>query len=312
MQRSFWQRLLARPWFRAQLCSGIIGSTLLVGGVAYGAHRAKETALRLGSEIMTSAGPSQKGDSIYFNGAHFFFDTQVLNAKLEDVLAGAEAICHKEGEDLVRDLGPRFQALPESIVPSALLGRVDLSQALTVSTDSEGKSGEVACWVRRSQGPKKTIIERVKSFTQSFDLAEFGSLQFVHAERYGNRTLVRMLWSEGALSLPDVFPENKDTPGHDLTGLPRPVGSIRIIAAHVEGAGRHIVGYESHQTPDQLNAFYARELPKLGWKEIDLGEMPAGEPLLQHAYQNGERHALLALSVGDQVTGATWIEVPTE
>ena len=312
MKKSIWQRLSAKPWLRAQLCSAVMGSTLLVGGVAYASHRAKETALRLGSEIMTSAGPSQKGASIYFNGAHFFFDTQVLNSKLEDVMAGAQAICQKEGEDLVHDLGPRFDSLPADIASKALLSQLDVSKALTVSTDSNGNSGEVACWVRRSQGPKKTMFERAKSFAQSFDLSEFGSLQFIHAERHGNRTLVRMLWSEGSLSLNDLFPEKKDTPGHDLTDLPRPVGSIRIIAAHVEGAGRHVVGYESHQTPEQLNAFYARELSALGWQEIDLGERPDGEPPLQHAYQRGERHALLALTVGEEVTGATWLEVPTQ
>src|SRR6187402_1012050 len=104
MKRSIWQRMLEKPWFRAQLCASIMGSTMLIGGVAYASHRAKLTALKLGSEIMTNVGPSSKGDSISFNGAHFYFDTQVLNAKLEDVMAGAEAICQKESQDMVTEL----------------------------------------------------------------------------------------------------------------------------------------------------------------------------------------------------------------
>ena len=310
-QHTFFRRMLGKPWVRVQLCALTMGGILLAGTGAYAAHRAKDSAVRLGAEIMTNASPTSTGDSIAFNGSHFYFSVRVLNAKVEDVLRGAEAICKREGADLERDLTPTLSKLPlGELGVSTMASELDVSRLLTVRSEA-GKSGEVGCWVRRSQGPQRSVFERVRAFGNSLDFSEFGSLQFVHAEQHGDKTLVRVLWSEGHLSMRDFFPENSDTPGRDLDALPRPPGSFRVISAHVQGAGRHVVGYQSPQTPEQLNAFYAEQLPKLGWSEIDLGEQAqSGAGLLQHAYQRPGRHALLALTPGDEGTGATFIELP--
>lgn len=311
------RRLLKKPWFRAQICATSMGAILLAGTAAYGAHRAKDSALRLGSEILTSAAPTSSADSISFNGAHFYFSVRVLNAKLSDVLSGAEAICKREGADLERDLGPALAKVPlGELGAAALTDELDVSRLLTVRTEADA-TGEVGCWVRRGQGEPRSIWQRARAFGESLDFSEFGSLQFVHAEQHGNRTLVRVLWSEGKLSMRDFFPENRDTPGTDLSDLPRPPGSFRVISAHVQGANRHVVGYQSAQTPEQLNAFYGEHLSKLGWSEIDLGghEEQTGT-LLQHAYEREGRHALLALtpsaSEDEPGTGATFVEFPKQ
>jgi hypothetical protein len=314
MENTFWRRMLARPWVRAQLCSGIMGSVLLAGGAAYAAHRAQTSAVELGSEILTNVAPLKGAESVSFNGAHFFFANQIINAKLDTVLAGAESICKKEGADLKRDLGGTLANVPVTILPPAIAREADFTSLLTSGKKTE-KSGEVACWVRRSQTAQRSILQRVAAFSESFDLSEFGSLQFMHAEAMGaDKTLVRMVWSEGKVSLRELFPEDKDTPGHDLPDLPRPVGSFRVVSAHVQGAGHDLVSYQSSQTPEQLDAFYAKQMKTLGWQEVDLGERTEEErqEYSQHAYRRAGRSALLALTPGDQFTDATFIELPQQ
>ncbi len=313
MKKTLSLRLMSKPWLRAQICAAAMGSVLLLGTGAYASHHAKAIALKLGAEILSNAAPTSAADSIEFNGAHFYFSTAVLNAKLDDVLNGAEAICKREGADFENQLGPVVAALPSADLPAGISrSDVDLSRVLTVRADTD-QSGEVGCWVRRSTKPKRTVLESARAFAESFDLAEFGSLQFVHAEQHGGKTFVRVLWSEGTLSLRDVFPENRDTPGRDLESVPRPVGSFRVLSAHIQNAGRHVVGYQSPDTPQQINGFYGAELPKLGWHEIDLGqpEVDSG-PLLQHAYEKPGRRALLALTPSDDGTGTTWVELPAQ
>ncbi len=308
---STFRKLLSKPWVRAQACAWVLGSIVLSGGAAYAAHRARYSALQLGSEILTNVAPMQGAESLSFNGAHFFFANQVVNAKLDDVIAGAESLCKKDGADLQRDLAPTLAHLPASMLAPALPSQVDFSTLLTTSKKN-GKSGEVACWVRRKD-LNRTAMERVKAFAQSLDMSTFGSLQFMHAEAIGeNKTMVRMLWSEGGLALRQMFPESKDTPGHDLPDLPRPLGSFRVVSAHVDGAQRDLVSYQSPQTPEQLDAFYAQEMKTRGWEEVDLGERSEEDrrEFSQHAYRKAGRAALLALTPGDEFTDATFIEMP--
>ena len=313
MKTPFWRRMIAKPWVRAQLCGSLMGSVLLCGGGAYAAHRAHSSAVQLGSEILTNVAPMKGADSISFNGAHFYFATQMYNAKLDVVLAGAESACKKEGADLERDLGASLNRVPENILPAAAVRQLDFSNLMT-SGKKTAQAGEVACWVRRSHDASRTVMDRVAAFAASFDLAEFGSLQFMHAEAVGDRTLVRMVWSEGKLSLRDMFPEDKDTPGRDLAELPRPPGSFRIVSAHVDGVGRDLVSYQSAQPLAQVEAFYASEMKHLGWEEVDLGERSPEErsEYGQHAYRRPGRTALLALTPGDQLTDATFIEMPRD
>ena len=263
---------------------------------------------------MTNVAPLKGAESISFNGAHFYFANQVVDAPLETVLAGAQSLCSKDGADIKRDLGATLNGVPASVLAPSLLAQADFSTLLTTVRKTE-KGGEVACWVRREHSANRTVMERISAFAQSFDMSEFGSLQFMHADAMGpNKTMVRMVWSQGKLAMREMFPENQDTPGYDLALLPRPPGSFRVVSAHVEGAKHDLVSYQSAQTPEQLDAFYATEMKKLGWEEADLGERTESErqEYSQHAYRRAGRTAVLALTPGDEFTDATFIELPAE
>jgi hypothetical protein len=312
---NFLARVAAKPWVRTQVCASAMGVVLLAGTVAYGAYRAKDSARKLGAEILTNIAPTDGADSIEFNGAHFYFAAKTLDADVDSVLIRAKEICAHEGADLERELGPVTARIPIA----KLMGNpaadqaLGLNKLLTVETDN-GHAGDVGCWVRRSHDPSTGILERVRKFAKTGDLAEFGSLQYIHAEQHGKKTAVRILWSEGPLSISNMFPKQGDTPGRDIDAVPRPPSSARILFGKIQSSDREVVGYRSTQTPEQVNSFYAKELPGLGWREIDLGVTPdtdSAKVPLRHVYEHAQRRALLAITPSDDSTGATWIEFPS-
>ena len=126
----------------------------------------------------------------------------------------------------------------------------------------------------------------------------------------GKKTLVRAIWSQGPLSLHSIFPSEGDTPGRDLDGLPRPKSSSRILAAHIEGQNRHVVGYTSAEKPAQVLEFYTKELGAKGWKPVGLDNEKHGGPDISRAYQRDRDLALLVISPDDKGAFATWMLVP--
>jgi hypothetical protein len=311
---------LAKPWVRAQLCATIIGSMLSVGGVAYAKHRARTFALKVGSEVLVNM-PDGGTEAVVFNGARFFFDAVVTDKSVDSVLSRAEDLCADEAKDLKDELGPLMHYLAPHLSDAS--GDMRTSSLLTVRSDkpvevpnasaSDQSSGDVACWVRR-EGIGKTLVDRAKAFASTFDLSEFGSLQYVHATKQGNKTLVRVIRSQGPLALNDIFPDDGDVPGRELNGVPRPPESDRILSAYIEGQRRDVVGYASPSKPAEIVGFYAEQLAKNGWTEVSLDSdrNPIPGPTLMRAYQRDRHAALLAVSPDSNGKGssATWVSIP--
>lgn len=299
-----WSKLSKKPWLRAQACVAAMGAVLLAGSGTYGAYRAKDSAKRLGSEILSSVEPIG-GELIEFNGARFRFSASVVEDSLESVVERAAKICDRENQDLERELGPALSHIPAS----ALAGqKLEAGKLLTLQSAESSAVGEVGCWARRGSQPQR-FLDRVKRFAETGDLSELGSLSYVRAERHGQKTLVRMLWSEGPLVMNGLFPAEGDVPGQDLQDVPRPVGATRILSARVAGTERHVVGYDTLQSVASLNGFYTTELAKNGWKELDLGATEPPQERLSHAFERGDRRALLALTPSDHGTSATFIQL---
>jgi hypothetical protein len=301
---TLWSKLSAKPWLRAQACLAAMGAVLFAGSATYATYRAKDSATQLGSEILRSVEP-QGDEVIDFNGARFHFSAGVVGEGVQAVVARATQICEQENQDMARELGPALSRLPAS----ALVGqKLEASQLLTLKNSDSSSVGEVGCWRRRS-GTAKRFMERVKRFAESGDLAELGSLSYVRAERHGEKTLVRALWSEGRLAMTSLFPEQGDAPGEDLHDVPRPSGATRILSARVLGTARHVVGYDTALPASQLNQFYTSELAKNGWHELDLGAKEPPSERLSHAFQRAGRRALLALTPNGHGTSATFVEL---
>jgi hypothetical protein len=304
-----WSKLSKKPWLRAQACLAAMGVVLLAGSGTYAAYRAKDAAKRLGSEILTSVDP-QGSEVIEFNGARFNFSASVVEDSLESVVERASKICEQENQDLERELTPALKHIPAS----ALVGqKLDPSKLLTLQSADSTSVGEVGCWARRKDGSApRRFMDRVKRFAETGDLSELGSLSYLRAERHGTKTFVRMLWSEGPLSMGGMFPTEGDVPGEDLKDVPRPEGAARILSARILGTERRVVGYDTKQSVVALNDFYARALVQNGWKELELGMPEAPQEQLGRAYERGGKRALLALTPSDHGTSATWVVLPEQ
>lgn len=299
----FWSKLSAKPWVRVQVCLAAMGAILLAGSATYATYRAKDTAVRLGSEILNAV-DLQGGEVIEFNGARFHFAANVVTDELDVVTERATKLCEQDSHELASELGPALSRLPAS----ALVGHeLDPKKLLLLQSSASSAVSEVGCF-RRSGAGAGRFLDRVKRFAETGDLSEFGSLSYVRAERHGDKTLVRSLWSEGRLAMTSFFPEG-DAPGADLRDVPRPRGATRILSARIMGTERRVVGYDTGLTRAELNEFYGHELQRRGWKEIELGakESPRDRP--SRAFEREQRRALLALTPSDHGTSVTFVEL---
>lgn len=295
---TLWSNLRARPWLRAQACAAATFAVLFAGSATYGAHRAKDSAKRLGSEILSSVAPDGRGDIIEFNGARFYFAATVVEDGLEDVVARATRVCEEQNRDVEQELGPALGRLPVG-------EKLDASKLLLLQSEESSAVGEVGCWANRKGG----LLASVKRFAESGNLAELGSLSYLRAERHGKKTLVRTLWSEGPLTLSQMFPAEGDAPGVDLPDWPRPASAARILSARVVGTERQVVGYDTAQGVAQLNRHYDEALTKSGWKELKLSDTATPT---QRAFERGGRRVLLTFTPSERGTAATFIAMPQQ
>ena len=300
----FWSKLSAKPWVRVQVCLAAMGAVLLVGSATYATHRAKDSAVRLGSEILNAV-DLEGGEVIEFNGARFHFAATVVQEDLDTVAERATQLCERDSQELATDLGPALSRLPAS----ALAGHgLDAKKLLLLDSSASTSVREIGCF-RRQRGGAQRFLERVKRFAETGDLSEFGALSYVRAERHGDKTLVRSLWSEGRLAITSVFPAEGDAPGADLLDVPRPLGATRILSARIEGTERRVVGYDTGRSLAELNDFYGRELQRRGWKELDLGAKEPLDARPARAFEREHRRALLALTATAHGTSATFVEL---
>ena len=294
----------SKPWLRVQLCATAMGCVLLAGSVGYAAHRAQDSARKLGSEILSNVEPMSGAASIEFNGAHFMASTKLMPLPVKDVLNQAEALCRNEGGDLQAAFGPIASKV-------SLRSLTDPAHLMTLRNDTS-QASEIGCWVRRNGG--RSIMDRVRAFVSTGDMSQFGSLQYVRAERVGDQTLVRVVWSEGSLALDSMFPSDGDTPGKDLQNVPRPPHSARILSATVQGSERHVVGYQTSDTPQSVAQFYTAQLAPLGWKEVRASAGQSNDPngedgLLSRFYERDGEKALLGLRGDGDGTSVTWVQL---
>lgn len=300
----FWSKLSAKPWVRVQVCLAAMGAILLAGSATYATYRAKDSAVRLGSEILNAV-DLQGGEIIEFNGARFHFAANVVTEELDAVTERATKLCARDSQDLASDLGPALSRLPAS----ALVGHeLDAKKLLLLQSSASSAVSEIGCF-RRSGAGAGRFLDRVKRFAETGDLSEFGSLSYVRAERHGDKTLVRSLWSEGRLAMSSLFPAEGDAPGADLRDVPRPRGATRILSARIVGTDRRVVGYDTRLTRAELNDFYGPELQRRGWKEIDLGAKESPRERPSRAFEREQRRALLALTPSEHGTSVTFVEL---
>jgi hypothetical protein len=213
---------------------------------------------QLGAQL-ESGGPPR---TLRLNGAQVRLQAQRVDGTLAQVLDQFQQRCRGNNGRFYEQLqaAPQTQGWSEQ-----QLGMLD--GVMRVETP---EAGSVACLDTGSQqGTPETVLARAEKFVATGDLAAFGGLRLLRAEKRSKGVFVVMFWTDGALNVRRMFPAHGDAPGIDFTDLPRPPGSRRILSAWEEGEAPAINIYESRTlTPAQLDHFYRVELARRGWEAL--------------------------------------------
>jgi hypothetical protein len=269
---------------------------LVTGLLAHGVRaQLQDLVQSTGAQMMQLAGtPAENGvpRTLRLNGAQIRLRAQRLPGRtLEDVLDQFQARCRAHNGRFFEQL----QQAPETSTWSEKqIGLLD--GVLRVDGPEEGS---IACMdVGDEKASPSSVLERAQKFVSTGDLASFGGLRMLRAEKRERGVFAVMMWTDGPLNIKQMFPTSGDAPGVDFPDLPRPPGSRRILSAWEEGQSPAINVYE-HKTlkPAQLDRFYRAELPKRGWDP--LLQPSKGEDLLAHPLMVVRDGVTVALSQTD-------------
>jgi hypothetical protein len=184
-------------------------------------------------------GPRQGPSALLVNGAQARVDTRVVDGDPEALLDAAQAGC-KVTSDGIFD---------------------------GVIRDGDDDRGYVACVVPTGESLSAgDVADLVFEVLDSGDISRFGAAHYVYAERSRGRTRVVTVTIDAGLHLGRIFPDQGDVPGSDVSGLPRPERSRRILAATAPGLPYQVVAYQVPGTAADVGASYRTRLTAHGWQ----------------------------------------------
>jgi hypothetical protein len=198
--------------------------------VSHARAQVEQSLQRGGLELLQQLGPELTGDAqeVRLNGQSMFLSSRVLKQRgVAEVLTAVERHCQKP------EAGP--PRIGDTAVPDDAnwdFGRLLISRL----EDPEKRSGQVACLASPDRDRSfDGFTKRLARFAQKFDLAELGQMRYAVArhDAVGNRTHLLLVWSEGSLSVPALFPAEGDAPGSDSAVAPRPPAAVRVLSAEV-------------------------------------------------------------------------------
>ncbi|HSO00453.1 MAG TPA: hypothetical protein VLS89_19310 [Candidatus Nanopelagicales bacterium] len=237
---------------------------LVVGGLslrsAYG--DVKEAALEIGSEL-GRLGDVGEQRPIRLNGQPIFVSSTVQPIPLEELLDKVEERCEKDPMAVVDAL----PGLPEA-ARKELAERQRSRVAAGVVRHEGHDRGMVACFMRpEGAAGVGSRVAALNAFVDTGDLGKLGNLRYVFAERTEDgRSHVVTAWTDGSFNLYDLVAADGDTPGSDLEGVPRPLRSVRLLTASVDGVPYSVRIYDSGAPPEAIIAQYDRDLIERGWE----------------------------------------------
>ncbi len=263
----------------------------------------KESALGVGRELAAFGDLGAGAHVVRLNGEPLLVASTTTEAPIDAVLDRLAVACraHAGGLDL------EVERLPEALA-APLRPRVASGEALGIVRQQSDHEGMIACLAHEGQGGYAALVERLRAFSATGDLASVGKLRYVYAERRDARTHVVAVWTEAALRIGRIVPlDGVEPPGDEPRGAPRPEGARRILSASVEGAPHAVHLFDVPGAPDAAVEAYAARLPALGWSpaRATSGEVPAGR-VFTHAGADlwvvgaarGDRSVLTLVEVG--------------
>ena len=234
---------------------------VVLGGCLSSAHaRLGESLVGFGEELAkwTHAKRDSREGLLSVNGLEVHRMTASTSLSVRDALDRLQGVCKARGGIETSTALLRAQRVdPKKRFPGVLNG--------SFRRDSDNE-GVLACIDTDKPLGISELAPRLRQFAQTGDLSEVGKLRYVLARREGTVTSLMVLWTEGNAPLLKMFPKTGDAPGNDMTDVPRPDRSERLLSATELSAPYGIAVYRSlGLLPSALRDSYSAKLKELGW-----------------------------------------------
>jgi hypothetical protein len=279
--------------------------------VSHARAQVEQSLQRGGLELLQQLGPELTGDAqeVRLNGQSMFLSSRVLKQRgVAEVLTAVERHCQKP------EAGP--PRIGDTAVPDDAnwdFGRLLISRL----EDPEKRSGQVACLASPDRDRSfDGFTKRLARFAQKFDLAELGQMRYAVArhDAVGNRTHLLLVWSEGSLSVPALFPAEGDAPGSDSAVAPRPPAAVRVLSAEVPDHPYALRLYDTDRSFQEVLDAYDRSMKERGWSQKPLAERPEVPTLaanLRAYMKDGAGLLVLVSGTPNGKTGVSLVEMGT-
>jgi hypothetical protein len=138
------------------------------------------------------------------------------------------------------------------------------------------REGLVACVVR-DRDADTSLSQRLSRFTETLDLADVGLFRYAYARvTKSGQTHVVTMWTDGPFRLGSLIAAgDADAPGSDPAGAARPIESVRLLSAQIEGTPHATRIYQSRASGAEVLAGFDGEMPALGWQSLPIADSVA-------------------------------------
>ena len=245
----------------------VFGASLVCAGLGARVVYAdfKEATLDVGRELSQLNDVLGSTKTVYINGEAMNVSTAFTDQSPTEVLDRFERVCADHPSYVAQamaDIPKTLQGAAAEAVPNKelRLGIVRSEKngegALTCFTDDRGASSS----------PLRDFPERVRAFSKSHDLTEFGRFRYVYVSHtsQGN-THVTTIWTEGSFNLGRMFPASGDAAGYDSPIVPRPENAKRILSATSKDVPFGIHVYDAGNRKADVRRFYDKAMESRGW-----------------------------------------------
>lgn len=253
------QRLKHRGFavIRVALYASAVCALFALLGARSAQGRIGEAALVVGRQLAGFEDLTAGSHRVSLNGETVLFASTLVDLPVSEVL------------DRVQEHCERGSILPREIVDSEALQQVFAGGVARTGVLRHGddREGLVACLVADSS---QSFVERMQRFAETLDLGDVGKLRYVYVRRASEGTSHAVIaWTEGTFRLGALTEgTDRDAPGSDPEVGLRPVASVRLLTADVQGAPAAVRIYRSSASVVEVLSAAERDFEGRGFSSV--------------------------------------------
>jgi hypothetical protein len=238
---------------RISAFSGCVLAAYLATNVLNARAEGRETTMRLARELGSLGNVFGPQTRLRINGNVMFAAGSHVDLPMSAALDRFEESC---GKSTARAAG--------SIEP--------FSSANACSRAEGNGVGGVLCFLDPRGTPSKGVglVERARAFMGSGDAMQWGDMRYLSARtNEAGGTDVITVSTEGTFDFSNFMAADRDVPGTDIPGVPRPPGSIRALDLQIDDGQYGLKSYMTAESPEDVMSRYSKVLAGLGWAVVE-------------------------------------------